>query len=413
LTEKGADEPPYMLKDEERSFLKFMSGRVPERLRERIDAQVSRASIIPLQEEEVLNREPQEHEQPADVTPPSLEKDEPARRAAGERPAVVAVSAKRGEPATEVAPPSQPAPIRPAEAAGEAAACTLPDEEVKWLTIQYELARARAGVLRAAEEEFKASPHHWTSPKYKLSLAGIEEKIARSINEGEDVSWLHEARERVQQELAAERVQSPLRRQKAEQVASRKGIVGAFGRLVEPESRRSLREQLTETKGAYLAHLRVDSEGRRAFHEDARKTARECRELGRKFGHLTPVVLELSEEKIREARDHAIMRTGSLRDGWLTACTQSQKLKEERELAAVAAARAAKTVEVIIPRAHIGEQRAEQNRGELEVNRGRASVEDHERLIRTVTDQDRPTQSKDPVKNIPEPDKGSRSSRGR
>lgn len=539
LSEEGADEPPYMLKDEERGYLKFMSGGVSGRLRERIEAQVARAEIISHQEEEVLTRGPQEHEQAAGVAPPAPEEGEPALRAVGGRPAVVAASAKRGEPATEVTRPSEPALTRPAEATGEAAARTLPDEEVMRLTVQYEVAKARAAVLRVVEEDFKAAPHHWTSPKYKLSLAGIEEKVALGIKEGENVSWLHEARERVREELAAERVRSPLRRQNAEreaqsieerlrveaaaraepglempdatpsaedlrellecaeaardarllrrvfeiergealreakergngepvllleeryagvqlmadvradrsgvaldratrgpdktllsaqdksgrdfvatfeQVASRKGIKGAFGRLFEPESRRSLRGQLTETKVAYLDHLRADSEGRRAFHEAARQIARECRELGRKFGHLTPAMPALSEEKIREARDHAVTRTGSARDGWLTACTQSQKLKDERELDAVVAARAAKSVELFLPRAQTGEKRSEQDRRETVVSYERTPVGGDQRLISPVIDPRQVTQPKDPAKDLSKPDKGGGGVRGR
>lgn len=52
LAALGVAEPPCWLKDGERSYLQFMFGRVSERLRERIAAEVARAQIIPDREEE-------------------------------------------------------------------------------------------------------------------------------------------------------------------------------------------------------------------------------------------------------------------------------------------------------------------------------------------------------------------------
>jgi len=129
-----------------------------------------------------------------------------------------------------------------------------------------------------------------------------------------------------------------------EQAGPRKGIRGALSRLVESGDRRRHREQLLETKEAYLSHLHADSEGREAFHNAAREIMRECRDLSRGFDYRTPAVPELSPDKIREARDHAVTRTGSEREGWLTACTQSQKLKDERDSTAAEKGRAERIV---------------------------------------------------------------------
>lgn len=536
LAERGVAELPYLLKEDERSYLVFMSGRVSERLRERIKAEVARALIVTGREEESPARRAQEgHAPPAEASRPARTKTEPSGPAAGERPGGDTAGTKREDVAPEDLPPAHTAPARQVEITRADAARTLPDDEVRLLTVQYELAKARAGVLRVAETDFNAAPHHWVSPRHGVSLAGVEEKIARGLEGNMNVSRLREAREQVRDELATERVQSPLCKRSAEnealslearlrhetaararlgtempdvvpppevlrelvacaeasrdarqlrrifeverdralreadaggsgdpvrlveeryagielmadvradrsrvalaratkepdktvlpaadetgrdtvatleQVGARKGIRGALGKLVEPSARRLLREQLLETKDAYFGHLRADAEGREAFHKAALEIMRECRELSREFGYHTRAVPELTPEQIREARDHAVTRSGPDRDGWLTACTQSQKQKDERELAAAEAGRTERSFDIFLPGTQTGEDRAELIRRELEAQRERLSRAEQQRTTKSLTDRDQPGV---PDKSLPEPDRGGGGYRG-
>jgi hypothetical protein len=534
LTAWGVAEPPYLLKEDERSYLVFMSGRVPERLRERVKTEVSRAVITTGREEETPARLAHEPAPPAEASGTVRSKVGPSLPAAVERPGDNNPDTKRDGPALEDLPSVDTAPARQAEIT-RADARTLPDDEVRLLTVRYELAKARAGALRAAETDFNAAPHHWVSPRHGVSLAGVEEKIAHGLEGNMNVGRLREAREQVRDELATERVQSPLRRRSAEdearsleahlrhetaarakldlempdvvpppevlrelvacaetsrdarllrrifeverdralrgagegghenpvrlleeryagielmadvradrsrvvlarmrkesdktvlpaveetgrdtvatldQVGARKGIRGALGKLVEPGWRRLLRERLLETKDAYFGHLRADAEGREAFHKAALEMVRECRELSREFGYHTRAVPELSPEQIREARDHAVTRSGTEREGWLTACTQSQKLKDERKHAFAEAGRAERSVDIILPGTPAGEDRAELIRGELEAHRERASRAERERTTKSLTDRDQPGV---PDKSLPEPDRGGGGYRG-
>jgi hypothetical protein len=394
-------------------------------------------------------------------------------------------------------------------------------------------------MLRVAEENFNAAPHHWMSPRYKVSLAGVEEEMTRSPERDGHIGRLHEMREGVRDELAAERVQWPLRRRRAEdevlslesvlrhekgaraklglemseampsaeelrelvscaeaardarqlrrifeaerdrvlreveeggsgelvrsleeryagvklmadvradkskvslgramkepdktplattdeagrdtaatleQVGTRKGIRGTLGRLVESGDRRRHREQLLETKEAYLSHLHADAEGREAFHKAAQEIMRECRDLSRGFDYYTPAVPELSPDKIREARDHAVTRTGSEREGWLTACTQSQKLKDEREYTAAEKGRAERSVEIFSSGAPTVEERAALIHGELELTRDRLASREHQRIDRAITDRQQSASLDDPGKSRTEPDRDGDSYRGR
>jgi hypothetical protein len=536
LAARDAPEPPYLLQEDERRYLSVMSGQVPEGLRERIVAEVARAQII-LDSEEMIPRQTQEHALATEVSlPVEVNASQPV---ANERKINETVNTKR-----EVLPPEelQPAPIvppRPGEIARGGAALTLPDEEVKRLTMQYELARARDSVLRVAEEDFNAAPHHWLSPKYKASLASLEDEIARGHEGDGHTGRLQERREGVRDELAAERVQWPLRRRRAEdetrslevrlrhemtarsklglsmpdvipsaeelrelvscaeaahdarqlrrifeaerdgvlreaeeggsgepvrlleeryagvklmadvcadrsrvaldratkepdkmplattdeagrdtvatleQAGTRKGIRGTLGRLVESGERRRLREQLLGTKETYLNHLHADSEGREAFLKAAREIMRECRDLSRGFDYHTPAVPELSPEKIREARDHAVTRTGSERESWLTACTQSQKLKDEREYTATEKGRAERSVEIFSPGAQTAEERAALIRGELELTRDRLTAQEYQRRDRAITDRQQSASLDDPGKSRVEPDRDGESYRGR
>jgi len=536
LAARDAPEPPYLLQEDERRYLSVLSGQVAEGLRERIVAEVARAQII-LDSEEIIPRQAQEHALTTEVSlPMEVNASQPV---ADERKVNETVNTKREVPPPEKLQPAPVVPPQPGEIARGGAALTLPDEEVKRLTIQYELARARDSVLRVAEDDFNAAPHHWLSPKYKASLASLEEEMARSPEGDGHTGRLQERREGVRNELAAERVHWPLRRRRAEdevrsleavlrhekgtraklglempeaipsdeelrelvscaeaardarqlrrifeaernkvlreaeeggsgepvraleeryagvklmadvradrsrvaldratkepdktplaatdesgrdtvatleQAGMRKGIKGTLSRLVESGERRRLREQLLETKEVYLNHLHADSEGREAFHNVAREIMRECREFGRGFDYFTPAVPELSPDKIREARDHAVTRTGSEREGWLTACTQSQKLKDEKDHTAAEKGRAERSVEIFSPGAPTAEERAALIHSELQLTRDRLTAEDHQRIDRSLTDRQQSASLDDPGKSRVEPDRDGGSYHGR
>lgn len=530
LAALGADEPPCQLTADERGYLDFMSKRVGDSLRIRIEAAVARAEIIPDQDEEVPARRTPEPVPPAEVSRPTPPEPEPSRTAADGRPGGETTDTKSEEAAHEGVRTARPVSDRPAETARPAPR-TMPDEEVRLLTIRYELAMARASALRVAEQDFNAAPHRWVSPRHKDSLAGLEEKIARRLERGVDVGELREAAEQIRSELPTERVRSQTRRRMAEdevrpleerlrreaaaraklgvempdavpsveelrelveyaeaardarqlrrlyeverdqalreanesgsgkpvqlleeryagvqlvaevradrsrvalardtkepsktllpatdeagsytvatleQAGARKGVAGAIGRLVESGGRRRLREQLLETKDAYLGHLRADAEGREAFNNAAGKIARECRELAMKFGYYVQAVPELSPEKMEEVRAYAGTLSGARGERWVSDCAQSQKQKDERELAAVAAARAANTFELLLPGA-TGESLAELSRSELAAARERLSMENLQRVTQAIADRGRPGGPDDPGPSRAEPDKG-------
>lgn len=536
LAALGTSEPPCRLKEGERDYLQSVTGGVSERLRERIEAEVARARIIPDREEETPARRAPEPAPPAETPHPVPSKAEPTQPARDGRPGGEAANTKLGEPTPDVVRQEQAASTPPAEPARGGTGRTLPDDVVRELTIQYELAKARAAVLHAAEEDFNAAPHRWVSPRYKVSLAELEEKVAGGWAGGADVGRPHEARERIRDELEAERIQLPLRRRRAddewrslearlrhekasrdrlglempdviptagqlrdlvscaeaardarqlrrlyeverdlalreaeesgsgkpvqrleeryagvklmaevradrssvalardakdpdktllpatdeagrdavatlEQAGTRKRIMGTLGRLFESGDRRRLREQLLGAKEAYLGHLRADAETRDVFLETAREIARECREQSTGFGYFVPAVPELSPEQIREARDYAATRKGTEREDWLSACAQSQKLKEEEELAAAAAGRRDGAHELVPPGAPAGEERAELIREELEAYRERETVETQEPTTKSVADRDQPG---GPDKSLPEPEWGDEEDWGR
>jgi hypothetical protein len=513
LAASGADETPCRLKDDERRYLDFMSGRVGDTLRVRIEAAVARAEIIPDHEEDAPARPAQEPAPPAEVSRAAPSKAESLMTAADVQPGVETTGPEREEPAPEDVLTEHPVPDRTAQAA-RAAQLKTPDDEVRRLTVQYELAAARARALSVAEQDFNAAPHRWVSTRHKDSLAGLEEKIARGLERDVDVSELREAAEQVRRELPTERVRLTTRRRMAEaevhpleerllrekaartklggempdaapsaeelrellacaeaardasqlqrvyederdralreakesgsgepvqlleeryagvllvaevradrsraalardtkepdrtllpatdeaerytvttleQAGARKGIMATIGRLVESGGRRRLREQLLETKDAYLSHLRAEAEGREAFHDGARGIARQCRELGMQFGYYVQAVPELSPEKLDEVRAHASTVKGVRSERWVSDCTQSQKQKDERERAAFAAARAANTFELLLPGA-TGESLAELSRNELAAGRERLSVENLQRVTQAVADRDR------------------------
>jgi hypothetical protein len=530
LTASGTDEPPCLLKDDERSYLDFMRVRVGDSLRIRIEAAVARAEIITGHEEVAPARPEQNPAPPAEVSRPAPPEAESSRTAADVQPGVETTVPER-----EVSVPedltARPVPDRTAEAA-RAARLKTPDDEVRRLTVQHELASAQARALRVAEQDFNAAPHRWVSTRHKDSLAGLEEKIARGLERDVDVSELREAAEQVRSELPTERVRLTTRRRMAEaevrpleerllrekaaraklgdempdaapsaeelrellayaeaardasqlrrvyederdqalreakesgsgepvrlleeryagvllvaevradrsraalardtkepdrtllpatdeaerytvatlaQAGARKGIVATIGRLVESGGRRRLREQLLETKDAYLGHLRAEAQGREEFHDAARKIARGCRELGMQFGYYVQAVPELSPEKMEEIRAYAGTVNAARSEKWLSDCSQSQKQKDERERAADAAARAENTFELLLPGA-TGENLAELSRRELAAGRERLSVENLQRVSQAVADRDRQGGPDDPVRSrVEQPEMG-------
>lgn len=528
LTASGTDEPPCRLKDDERRYLDFMRARVGDSLRIRIEAAVARAKIITDHEEDAPARPEQDPAPPAEVSRSAPPEAESSRTAADVQPGVETTGPEREVSVTEDLT-ARAVPDRTAEAA-RAARLKTPDDEVRRLTVQYELASAQARALRVAEQDFNAAPHRWVSTRHKDSLAGLEEKIARGLERDVDVSELRDAAEQVRSELPTERVRLTTRRRMAEaevrpleerllreqaartklgdempdaapsaeelrellayaeaardarqlqrvyeverdqalreakesgsggpvqlleeryagvllvaevradrsraalardtkepdrtllpatdeaerytvttleQAGARKGIVATIGRLVESGGRRRLREQLLETKDAYLGHLRAEAEGREAFHNAAREIARGCRELGIQFGYYVQAVPELSQEKMEEVRTHAGTVNAARSERWVSDCAQSQKQKDERERAAIAAARAANTFEFLLPGA-TGENLAELSSRELAAGRERLSIENLQRVTQTVAERAQPGGPDDPGRSGPEPAK--------
>ncbi len=172
LTASGADESPCQLKDDERRYLDFMSGRVGDSLRIRIEAAVARAEIITDHEEDAPARPAQDPAPPAEVSRSAPSKGESSRTDADVQPDVETTGTEREEPAPEDVLTARPAPDGTAETA-RAARLKTPDDEIRRLTVQYELASAQARALRVAEQDFNAAPHRWVSTRHKDSLAGL------------------------------------------------------------------------------------------------------------------------------------------------------------------------------------------------------------------------------------------------
>ncbi len=180
--------------------------------------------------------------------------------------------------------------------------------------------------------------------------------------------------------------------------------MGAISRFVESGGRRRLREQLLETKDAYLGHLRAEAQGREAFHDAAREIARGCRELAMKFEYYVQAVPELSPKTMEEIRAHAGTVNGARSERWVSDCAQSQKQKDERERAAAAEARAANTFELLLPGA-TGESLAERSKNELAAGRERLSIENLQRVTQAVAERAQSGGPDDPGRSGPEPAK--------
>lgn len=208
LHKRGAVEPPCRLEEDEKSYLRFVTKYVPERLHERITTEVARSQTVPKVEEEPIRRDVEEPEF-YDHTPRTAEdKKHTDSVAAGKAREEI-----RQKEAVEqqVAPPSRPEP--------EVTVKTPPDDEASRLVVKLELARARASALRVEEAAFNAAPQFWVSPTQHVSLAETERKIDDYLNKGRGVRELNEVKERLQSELAVERDRLPSRLREAEREA--------------------------------------------------------------------------------------------------------------------------------------------------------------------------------------------------
>lgn len=221
LVAQGAAEPPYLLTEDERSYLRYLSTRVPEELRNRITTQVARAHIISDREGAALKRRAPEPAAAVEALRPVSVRAEPSSR-----PAAAGVKDDENPSVGRVTqtPEVQPAPAAPAVhpeiAAGRGAAHrTMPDGEVSRLRVLHALAQAHLAALRAAEADFNAAPHLWVSPTSQCSLADVEKSIAQDVEAKRDVRHLLEVRERVREDLAAERARLPFRIREVEEQA--------------------------------------------------------------------------------------------------------------------------------------------------------------------------------------------------
>lgn len=174
MAAQNLGDPPYQLRADERSYLTFVSKHVPEALRERIAREVDRAF--------------------------KDTKHSKSTREEGTSRGVI----------------SQPPPKSTKDTGPQ----MLSDEEVQRLLIACELAKGRAAVLLAEEKSLAAMPHHWVSQSQGLTLAQVEKEIRDAVDQKKNVDGLSAARERVRDEITAERAHLPLCRQAAEAEAS-------------------------------------------------------------------------------------------------------------------------------------------------------------------------------------------------
>lgn len=217
LAAQGAAEPPYLLTGDERSYLKLVSKRLSESLRERIEREVPRARIIPDWPE---GSPTQGGKESASRTGPHrVENAEEQHRpavAGGQKYPVVDDRRREDTTRQDTAPRATTVTT---ERQPEAPVHTLPDDEVRQMTAELELSKARAIALRVAEDDFNAAPHQWVSPTHEVTLAEMEARISDGLKHRRDVRGLEDIKRSVQDQIAAERVNAPLRRKEAEEEA--------------------------------------------------------------------------------------------------------------------------------------------------------------------------------------------------
>jgi hypothetical protein len=217
LASQGAAEPPYRLTGDERNYLKLVSKRLPESLRARIEHEVSRAQVVADRSEEppVQNREEPAPRANAPHAQEGKEKQIPS--IVGEQKHPVTSEPQREDSARQDA--AARATTMMTERPPEPAVHALPDGEVRRMIVDLELSKARTVALRVAEEDFNAAPHWWESPTHKVTLAEVEARIGDDLKRGQDVRGLDDLKRRVQDQIAAERINTPMRRKEAEDEA--------------------------------------------------------------------------------------------------------------------------------------------------------------------------------------------------
>jgi hypothetical protein len=273
LRERGVGEPPCQLEEDEKSYLRFVSKHVPERLRVSITTEVTRSQVLSKVEEEPIRRE---------VDEPEVYDDLPRMAEAKKsRDSIAAVKA-REEIRQKEAVGQQVAPPPPPRPEPEVAVKSLPDDEASHLVVKLELARARAAALRVEEADFKAVPQFWVSPRQQVTLAQTERQIDDYLKQGKSVKELNADKERLQSEIAAERDRMPSRMREAEREA------------------RSLEERL----GSEVA-------------------VRETRNLPAPVGHFTPEELRELSNCAERARDTQLLR-------WVFGIERGQAMRDAK-----------------------------------------------------------------------------------
>jgi hypothetical protein len=215
LAAQNLGEPPYQLSVDERSYLTFVSRHVSGFLRQRIVREVDRVEIIP-DRVEVADRQSEDSVPHEEVERPSKTNAEPRPAAEKKQPVPTIKNTEQSESACEEVKPrgviSPPLTKSPKVTDSQ----TLPDEEVQRLFVACELAKGRTAVLLAEERYLAAMPHHWVSPSEGFTLAQVEQGIKNPVNQKKNADGLSAVRERVRDEIAAERMNLPQRRQEAE-----------------------------------------------------------------------------------------------------------------------------------------------------------------------------------------------------
>ena len=457
LATENLHEPPSELRADERDYLNFVARHLPESLRERIAGEVARALIITDREEGVARQ--------SETSGLRREVGRPVKEDAETHPAVDQKSGsstiekgERKEAAHQEQAPVEIISPLPAEGLPKVTVQqTLPDEEAARLLVACELSRGRVAVLRAEEQRLAVMPHNWPSPVQRLTLAQVERQIKAGLEQKKNVAEVLTVRERVREEIAAERVALPSRRQAAEvdtsrlenllsregaerarlglkmpdadptaeeenemtrnavgscdsqllqrvyeiqlaqalrvgqsggnalemirnleermvgielmaevrertgqrnlaeatahpekialpakdetgrdivralaEVNSQNVVTGFLKKMVEGKAGRQLRDQLVQSKDAYISYLAADLVNLKAFHEAAQAVTSTCRERGREIGIQIQAAPILTRAEIAEVRDEARFLVGGA-DRWLKVAAQAQQVADEKD----------------------------------------------------------------------------------
>lgn len=217
LATQGADEPPYRLTEDERSYLKLVSKRLPESLRQRVKREVSRALVIPDRSGDLLAQSGKESISRGDAHRAEEVKEKQSPAFTGKKDYPVAGDQRREDTTRQNV--ATRATTVTTERPPEPSVHTLTDDKVWRMIVDFELSKARAVALRVAEEDFNAAPHRWVSPTHKVTLAEVEERIVDGLKRSQDIHRLEDLKRLVQDQIAAERLNAPLRRKEAEETA--------------------------------------------------------------------------------------------------------------------------------------------------------------------------------------------------